>query len=173
MKKNISIIVIFILSLLTLTFSILYFNEQNKDVDEYGKQEKVKMYLYDLEVKKPLTVISFFLGIQSVESIDWEEADFRKDLQSLFRELDEGLRNIDYYDPQIVPTDVLVQLQHLKEKVSLILININREKPLDEQTTVDIMGLSKSVYDCEINVFTEDWKQVETKLKCLNEATVN
>lgn len=170
LKRNQSVTIIFIFSLVILIISCLYLTERNKYVNEREKLEKVNMYLYELEVKNPLVVISFFLGQQPVESVNWDEEVFRKDLQSIFRNLDNGITNVDYFDPQIVPNAILLQLHHLQEKVGLTLMNINREKPLDEETKVEIMNLSKSVYLCEINEITSSWGQVELKLECLNEA---
>lgn len=172
-KRNKSGIIICIFSLVILIISILYLAERNKYVNEKEKLEKVNMYVYDLEVKSPFAVISYFLGQRPVESVNWDEEAFRKDLQSLFRDLDYGLINIDHTDPQIVPTNILLQLHHLQEKVRPIFNNINREKPLDKLTKVEIMNLSESVYLCEISEFTRSWENIESKLKCLNEAIVN
>lgn len=171
LNKNKYVFIIFILSLVIFTLSILYFNELKNNENE--NLEKVSMYMYDLEVKKPLSTILFFLGLQSVESIDWEEEEFRKALQSIFRDVDEGLTNIDYYNPQIVPNHVLLQLQDLRETVRLILITINREKPIDEQTTNKIMSISESILKCEINEISQSWNEIESKLKCINEANIN
>ena len=141
-------------------------------MNEKENLEKVNMYLYDIEVKNPLSIISYFLGLQPVESVKWDEELFRKDLQSIFTGLNDGLTNIDYYDPQIVPNNILLQLRKLQEKIRVTLININREKPWDEQTKLKITNLSESVYSCEINEITTSWERVEKKLKCLNEAFV-
>lgn len=173
LNKNKYVSIIFILSLVIFTLSILYFNELKNNANENEDLEKVSMYLYDLEVRKPLSTILFFLGLQPVESIDWEEEAFRKDLQSIFRDVEEGLTNIDYYNPQIVPNHVLLQLQDLQEKVRHILITINREKPIDEQTTSKIMSISESIHVCGIYEISQSWNQIESKLKCMNDAIIN
>ncbi|MBD7985061.1 hypothetical protein H9649_10725 [Sporosarcina sp. Sa2YVA2] len=173
LNKNKYVSIIFILSLVIFTLSILYFNELKNNANENEDLEKVSMYMYDLEVKSPLLVILFFLGLQPVESIDWEEEAFRKDLQSIFRDVEGGLTNIDYYNPQIVPNHVLLQLQDLQEKVRHILITIKREKPVDEQTINKIMSVSKSIYVCEINEISQEWSEIESKLKCMNDAIID
>ena len=86
------------------------------------KFEKVTMYLYDLEVKYPLLVLLSFLGQQPVESVNWNEEEFRQGLQSIFGELGRGLTNIDYYDPQLVPNNVLSQVHDLQESPYFVLV---------------------------------------------------
>ena len=173
LRKNRCVIIIWILSLVILIFSILYFAERNKYSNQSQKLEQTNLYLYELEVKSPLVILLNYLGARPVEAVDWDEEVVSNDIQHILRELDSGLTNI--YNPalQNVPNDIQLQLHDLQDKLYPILKNVYTEEPFDEQSKVAIMNLSEAVSVCDISEIIIGWDQVKSKLECMNAALVN
>ncbi|MHA6251863.1 hypothetical protein [Oceanobacillus sp. CAU 1775] len=158
-----------ILAVIILVLSILYITERNKHAYANENLEKTNMLVYDLEVKSPLVVISYFLGQQPVEAINWSDQSLMNDLEVMFRDLDYRLMNIETSESEVFPESILQQVDQMHEHIQPLFENLSREEPLTEATKIEIVNLSQSIFNCEISEHTSSWEQVETNLVCLND----
>lgn len=166
-SKKGDIIIIGVLLLAILIILMLFLSERNKYVNEKGKSEKVAIYLYKLEVESPLMVLSYFLGIRSIESVDWNDKVFQEDLKHLFRDLDHGISNIDNLEAEVIPEKTRTYIQTIREKIAPIYNAIRKEDTLDEMTKAKVMAFSETISSCELGGVKRSYKQIDSKLECL------
>jgi hypothetical protein len=167
-KKYKYLIIICALSLITLITLLMYLEERNNYATEKERLEDVNMQVYDLLVESHLIGLSFFVGTQPDNSKEWDEQVNRKGLNSFYQNLDNGISNINQSRIEVVPDKILVQLKSLQEKIKPTLDSIQSEIKLDEIANEEIIDLSRSIYSCELLGYNSSWKQIETKLECLN-----
>ncbi len=137
--------------------------------DRTDKFDDLSKYMYELEVEDPLVVISYYLGQQSHEEVDWDARNIREDLIPLIEDLNRGITNIGHPSIQIVPEETLLLLQDFQGSVMTIHKSLLKEDPLEEQTKEAITELSRSVYLCKVDEVNKSWKQIYTEVECVNE----
>jgi hypothetical protein len=158
------IITILVLSIIILVISNLYLAKK-EELDQSN------MYIYELEVEGPLRVLLNYLGLRPVDSVDWEEQEFREGLTYIISDIEEGLRNTDVPILDGIPETTYTELKIMQEKIWTILGSLQNDKTLDDKLREEIMGLSKSIYTCKVDTYNKSWEQVNTELACLNKAS--
>ncbi|MUK88176.1 hypothetical protein GMD78_07180 [Ornithinibacillus sp. L9] len=157
------------LTLIIILISVLYIAEKFKYANEKEKLDKVNMHLYDIEVEDPLKEILLFLGTRPIETVDWEEQQFREELSSIFNNIEDGITNINNSEVEAIPEKIHELLQTLQKEITSIQDNTHIEKPLEQQTKEKIMDFSTSISSCKVDELNRNWEQAESEVECLNE----
>ncbi|MFD2046144.1 hypothetical protein ACFSTA_11825 [Ornithinibacillus salinisoli] len=163
--RRLSPIIIWILSIILLVISILYFAEREKYANEKEKLDNKNMYFYQLEVESPLRGFLIYFGLREAEEVDWDEQ-IIQEIASKFRELEEGIDRISAPNIEGIPEETLAVFQTLQDKIKLI--SVQSEKTVDENTKEEIMNFTKAIYTCEVDEYNRSWEQITSEIKCLN-----
>ncbi|WP_188383529.1 hypothetical protein [Ornithinibacillus halotolerans] len=161
-SRRLSTVIIWILSLLVVTVTILYFVKR-EDLNNTA------MYFYELEVEEPLVAISYHLGVEPYEIVNWEEPIYVEELRTLISDLEEGMRHLDSPHLEGIPKRIHKEIQELQETFTSKhgqIIAYGGE--ISEETKQSLLDISKVIDSCQVREYNQNWKQIISEIECVN-----